>query len=759
MPFLLHLRRICEAAVISRWNAQTSVDTARAQCDWIWRSLRAETLPRPGTGADAAGIAEGAETIAAMNFAGLVASAFQLRGTYGEPSWKRREHYLGWLNDSVLMDRLERDPGTATRTIDWARDLFRLDDIEGQTLNAEAREGVRALTRVVLTQLPESLRDAMAADPGFMQDLGFGETTAITVEDKTFTASAFWSAVADAMNGESGTVPFSDEEGRVTIRRAQDEPWRIDLSGDLAISLRDANFGLLSSDPEVRGASLAALFEECDILPEDRSELEAALLGEAEPDRRIQLARKVRDRSVRLYLDRVAAVLQAGDDVGVEAFEPPAARDWLTYVRWRDPGTRMDQAVDRLGQDIPPIAVVGRMAGLPFTPPDALWAGVDPDQLRTITPVARIQRLRALRLGIVPSGEADLGDEILATAKAVIRFGGLFIALLHWGMQAFARHEDWSDLSPLQKHVVTWCFADRLTDLLGSLGLDGEEVVAFFRTQKPRFDGTDLLHLEHGHSDSSLHPSAVNGPALLMAGLEYALGDDGHMLALPKDTVEAVAAGLSVSPDAADRRPSIRVFAPRPEIGPTWMDRPTPEAVLVGHDLDAMLDQAVEVLEKTVDNEKAWAFLFNVGLPVLPDAVAGRLKGVLDQMDPAALVDGDRPVETLRYAAEAAGRFASEEVGDAFLARLLAFAPAWLKTASASEVSARLEGLVEALAAAARSYEGTGPQRFSEATARWVGACPDTAPALRDILDSLIDRTPVRLAEPFWNALRAARAV
>ncbi len=759
LPFLLHLRRICEAAVIARWNAQISVDTARAQCDWIWRCLRAETLPRPGAGAEDAGIADGAETVAALNFAGLVAAAFQLRSAYGDPSWKRREYYFAWLNDSVLMDRLERDPGTAARTIDWARDLFRLDDTEGQTLNAEARESVRALTRAVLTQLPDSLRDAMSADPGFMQDLGFGETTAITVEDKTFAASIFWSAVADAMNGESGAAPFSDEKGRVTIRRAQDEPWRIDLSGDLHISLRDSNFGLLSRDPEVRESSLAALFEECDILPEDRSELEAALLGEAEPDRRIQLARKVRDHSVRLYLDGVAAALQASDDVGVEAFEPPAARDWLTYVRWRDPETRMDQAVDWLGKDLPSTSVLGRVAGLPFTPPDDLWTGVDLGQLRTITPMARIQRLRALRLGLVSSVEADLGGEILATAEAVSRLGGIFIALLHWGMQAFAGQEDWDDLSPLQKHVVTWCFADRLTDLLGTLGLDGEEVVAFFRNQKPRLDGVDLLRLEHGHSDSSLHPSAVNGPALLMAGLEYALGDDGHMLALPKETVETVARGLAVSPDASDHRPSIRVFAPRPEVGPTWMDRPTPEVILVGHDLDAMLDQAVEVLESTIDNENAWAFLFNVGLPVLPEAVAGRLMGVFDHVDPAALVAGDTPVETLRYAAEAAGRFASEEVGQAFLARLSAFAPAWLKTASASEIPARLECLVEALAAAARSYEGTGPQRFSDAVARLVGACPDTAPAIRDILDSLIDRTPVRLAEPFWKALRAARAV
>jgi len=163
----------------------------------------------------------------------------------------------------------------------------------------------------------------------------------------------------------------------------------------------------------------------------------------------------------------------------------------------------------------------------------------------------------------------------------------------------------------------------------------------------------------------------------------------------------------------------------------------------------------------TITTAKSATYLenvgFNVGLPVLPEAAAGRLNGVIDRVDPAALVARDRPVETLRYAAEAAGRFTSEEVSEAFLARLSAFAPTWLK--APSEAPGRLEGLVEAFAAAARSYEGSGPERFSEAIARLVDTCPDTAPAIRDILDALIDRTPVRLAGPFWKALRAARAV
>lgn len=752
VPFLLGLRRSTEAAIVARWNAPTSKETARAQSDWIWRSLRAESLPRPGAPEDDNG--SSAETIVALNFAGLVAAVFHLRSANGEPSWQRREHYLDWLSDTVLKDRLARDAGVAARTVEWARDFFRLDDPENKDMSAEDRESLRGFTRAVLTQLPEYLRDAMAADARFMNDLGFGETTAMTVEDRIFSASGFWGAVAAAMNTGRGEATFSDGDGRVLFERATDEDWRIDLSGDLTISLRDANFGLLSEDPEIRQSALTALFEDCDIPLEDRSEIEAAILSQDEPDRRIQQARQVRDRSVRLYLERLAAALQARDDVGVEEFSPPAARDWLTYVRWRDPETGMAEAVEALRRDLTPAIAVGRIAGLPFTPPDVLWADVDLAALRSLTPVTRLQRLRALRLGLVGTEPLDLDAETLAATEAVTRFGGLFVALLHWGAEAFSGQEGWTDLSARQKHVVCWCFADRVTDLLGSLGLDPDQSAGFFRTQRPPRAGADLLTLEHGFNDSSLHPAAVNSTALLMAGLEYALGDAAHTLQLSEEGAETLRRGLGLSVDGAG--PAVRVFPARPEVGATWMDRPAAETVLAGTDLEAVLGQAIAALETDAGDSKAWEFVYAVGVPVLPQDLSVRLGVVIGELDPAALVTGDKPIETLRYAAESVSRFT--EAGQAFLDRLFLFAPVWLGASSSSTFDTRLEGLIEAAAAAARAFDGTGPRRFSDFTIGLVGACPGAAPLLRDVLDALVERTPTRLAPLFWKALQAARA-
>ncbi|RZI99652.1 MAG: hypothetical protein EON90_10660 [Brevundimonas sp.] len=754
VDFLLHLRRIGEAAVVARWNAQTSSDAARAQSDWIWRSLRAETLPRPGATDDSDGA--GAETVVALNVSGLLAAVFHLRAAWGEPGWKRREHYLEWLNDTVLKDRLARDPGVEMRAVEWARDFFRLDDPEDKTLSGKDRESLRALTRAVLAQLPAGLRDAMAADAGFMRDLGFGETTGITVENRMFAASAFWRAVADAVNENQGEAGFSDGDGRVIFRRADDEPGRIDLTGDLSISLRDSSFSLLSRDPDIRASGLTSLFEECDIPGEDRSAIEAAVLGEAEPDRRIQQARLVRDRSVRLYLERLAADLQSRDDVGVEDFNPPAARDWLTFVRWRDPAVRMDQATVSLRRDLTPAVTVGRISGLPFTPPDVLWAGVEVERLRSMTPVSRIQRLRAVRLGLIQIEGSDLNQEIISTVETVSRLGPLFVALLHWGAEAFAGQDEWANLPPLQKHVVSWCFADRVTDLLASLGADAEEAIRVFKTRPSRRAGADLLALEHGHTDSSLHPASVNPTALLMAGLEYALGEDAGTLELSSEAIEAVGQGLGVKSDQQSEGPAVRVFPPRPEVGPTWMDRPDPEAILKGQDLDATIGAAIDALDLNPADETAWAFLYAVGTPALQDAAAARLADVFSRLDPAVLVTGEKPIETLRYAAESAGRFT--DAGQMFLGRLSTFAPAWLKDAGPASFTLRLEGVIEAAAGAARSYDGSGPRKFADFAVGLIFASPDTAPVLRDVLDALVDRTPARLASPFWKALLAARA-
>lgn len=752
LPFLLQLRRIAEAAVVARWNSQIDADTARAQCDWIWRSLRAETLPRhPGSDAS------GSETVAALNFAGLVAAAFQIRGAYGDPSWRRRELYLAWLQDTVIRTRLDFDRPVRDRAVEWARDLFRLDKIDTEGLDEEGRESARQFSRVVLTQLPEPLRDAMAADPGFLEDLGFEETTAITFEDKTFASSVFWRGVARAVNAGEGEAVFSDGSGRATFRLSAEDPSRIVVSGDVEATLRDSEFGLLSDDAERRDASVAELFKECDIPPADRPELAAAIFAEVVPDRRIQVARTVKDRSVRLYLDRLAASLKSRDDVGADEFDPPALRDWLTYVRWREPDTQIEAAARSLRLDLPPGAALARIASLPFALPAEAWQDVDIEKVRALTPLARIHRLHAIRSGFVPADAHDLEAEVLATAEAVSRFGDLFLALLRWGAEAFARQKGWATLPPLQKHVVSWCFADRVTDLLGTIGLDPEAGAGFFQGQRSPTSAAALLSLQHGYDDSSLHSVAMTKPLLLMAGLEFGLGDKAAQFRLPKDAMETVALVLDVKPEAEDRRPAIRRFEPRAEVGSTWMDLPSPTSI-EGHDLEKILDDAVTALEANGADQKAWAFIFAVGLPALPDGQAARLATIIAALDLTQIVEGTEAITTLRHVAEVAGRLAGDDASDAVLDKLIDLAPGWLAKGGASEFASRLDGLVEAGAAAARSYSGQGPERFARFLVRLIDPCPETAPELRSILNDVVDLTPVRDAAPFWRALKVARA-
>ncbi len=755
LPFLLHLRRICETAVLSRWNGQTPVETARAQSDWIWRSLRAETLPRPN---ETDAIA-GAETVTALNFAGLLTGAFHLRSAAGDPGWRRREQYFAWLGEAVIKDRLAFDPVVRDRTVDLARDLFRLDRAETDDLDGEAIESVRALSRVIVSQLPEPIRDLVTSDPDFMADLGFTETTAILLDEKTFAASIFWRGVADAINEGRGEAGFNDSSGRVIFTRAADDPLRLDLSGDVETpALLDPDFGLLSETEAVRQASLEALWAECDIPPSDREAVAADILGQTLPERRIKRARDVRYRSIRLFLEGLATTLQSGEDVGADVFTPPAAVNWLTYVRWRDPETRIEAAAAALRRDLSPEAALARMASLPFTLPKEAWAGVDLARVRMLTPLACIHRLHAARQGHLPGESESLVDHVRATAEAAARFGGLFAALLRWGTDAFARQPGWNALTPLQKHVVTWCFADRLTDLLGTIGLEPEPGAAFFRTQRVTASGAALLVLERGYDDSSLHPSAASLPLLLLAGLEHGLGETAHALALPSDVLEAVAGALEIKPDAVDRRPVVRRYMPRDEVGPTWMDRPSPGVLADGHDLEQMLSEAITALEACAEDPNAWAFLYGVGTPAVSSDQTGKLAVVLHAVDLAAIAAGIRPDQTLRHVAEVAGRLAGQAAGAAVIEKLLDLAPSWLES-SEGALEARFDTLFEAGAAASRSYDDQGAERFSQFLMHLMIRLPQVAARLRSVLDAVIDLTPVRDAGPFWNALKAVRAL
>jgi hypothetical protein len=247
-------------------------------------------------------------------------------------------------------------------------------------------------------------------------------------------------------------------------------------------------------------------------------------------------------------------------------------------------------------------------------------------------------------------------------------------------------------------------------------------------------------------------------PLLLMAGLEFGLGDKAAQLRLPKDAMETVARVLDVKPEAEDRRPAIRRFEPRAEVGSTWMDLPSPTSIEEGHDLEKILDDAVTALEANWADQKVWAFIFAVGLPALPDGQAARLSTIIAALDLTQIVEGTEAITTLRHVAEVAGRLAGDDASDAVLDKLIDLAPGWLAKGGAPEFTSRLDGLVEAGAAAARSYSGQGPERFARFLVRLIDLCPETAPELRSILNDVVDLTPVRDAAPFWRALKVARA-
>lgn len=143
---------------------------------------------------------------------------------------------------------------------------------------------------------------------------------------------------------------------------------RLVVSGDVEATLRDSEFGLLSDDAERRDASVAELFKECDIPPADRPELAAAIFAEVVPDRRIQVARTVKDRSVRLYLDRLT------DPTGQIARSRP---DMAPRVRLDRIARRVPEVMVKItgrtrdgGHLQNHLAYIGRNGKLPLEGPD-----------------------------------------------------------------------------------------------------------------------------------------------------------------------------------------------------------------------------------------------------------------------------------------------------------------------------------------------------------------------------------------------------
>jgi hypothetical protein len=344
--------------------------------------------------------------------------------------------------------------------------------------------------------------------------------------------------------------------------------------------------------------------------------------------------------------------------------------------------------------------------------------------------------------------------------QACIDQGALFAALLEWGARSFMSQDGWPELSVGEKHAVVWCYADQLTGLIGSLGLEAKDIAEHFKKQLGE-PAARSLTLERGYDDSPLRAGILSQVGIMLAGLEYGLGAEADNIKPTEEQMGRLARTATIHNDLGE-------VVPRPERAlsflstpfPTWVSRPTPDAVIEnGGRAEQTLTNIVDGLEKDPNDPKLWEYLLVFGRPALRPELSNRLQKIVESVDlEKVLSRDDDPLFAIRKIAEVSSRLVGQTASDQILNKLFALSRSWLSDSNEPEFKKRLEALIEAGASAARTYDGNGSKRLSWFLRALLANIAGVAPVLRPILDALIDQTRVTEAGEFWTALMAARA-
>ncbi|WP_421937283.1 hypothetical protein [Phenylobacterium sp.] len=752
LPAALGLRQVMRECVVERWNAQVSVEIARAQSDWLWRALRSEHPPQPPTGPIVTPL-----LFAALNFAELIAGGLQI-GSVGEMNaYQRRAAYFAWVDEVAIRGRFRMDPQLGRETATIARSLLRVDEGFELKLKAKERRQLRTLTRVVFSQLPPDVQEVIG-DESLLKDLGVDSSGILGIQSLQFLGSEFWRAAQKAL--ASGRARLTTIDGtKVAMTRRVDLADGVGLQLDGLPPLADCTIGLLAADAATRAAALERTLFQLDVPLDEHDAVRAEISGAQAPHHIMRLVDDLRRRSIGAYFGGLARDVQAGD-TSVSRLDPPPARDWLRFVRWVPGGDAIAATALRLVADLGPREATRRLASLPVSLPDALSRQfLDEEGPNTITVMARIHRLRALRVAGNPSPEALAGEADLVV-QASVDHGALHAAALRFAARSFEYQEDWESLTPEEKHVVVWCYADHLTDMVLRLNFQPAPIAEMLQEHAENTAAYRSLELERGYDDTPWRAGVMSHRGILLAGLEYGLGFEvAERLALSDAQGDRLREAACAQTDQG-------AWVSSPDRGrlaegrmPTWLTRPDPDAIVPnGAHIEAELVDVVTGLADDPYAAQPWNFLLAFGRPALPGGSMDDLGTVLAGMDLSRIIALPDGGNLLRMVADIAGRLAPQPASDAVLNGLVALSRTWLGPPESEDFEGRLHTLVEAAAAAARAYDGTGRQRLSNFLGALFAARPDAAGPLRPILDMLVDVTPVMHATPFWRALVAARS-
>jgi hypothetical protein len=365
-PFLLDSSAVVLDAIHALWSSRGSSAGIEKKADWLMTHLyladrgRSSALPHV--------TAESDLLIEAMTLGGMIAATC-VGFDNDDRGRSARRDYLNWLYHRVLAPRFESDPDLKEATFSQTRlilESLRSPDRD----DAPAAAALAVIMKSWIDDLPEEIRNRIAADNGLLESFGVKMHVAVSVGNTQFDARKFWVAAQDVLRtGKPVSIGafqlFSLSRDGLSLLATEDV-----RTGEKSL-LEEAPLEILSSRASQRELALEKITKAFDLPQRDTDNLKRLLSDERSPAKVMERIAILKEQSAPQFYRRLKGKLERREQISRSDLIPSDMQLFLRHLRLNVEGVTVGEGdkprdlLAILATELPVEEAVIRLAELP----------------------------------------------------------------------------------------------------------------------------------------------------------------------------------------------------------------------------------------------------------------------------------------------------------------------------------------------------------------------------------------------------------
>lgn len=541
--FAFQLRRAADEALRKVWEQQNdSIETRRAQANWIWRALYVEVLgirqalekeAKSGDERDLTAFDVGTMYSLGLTMPLVAPSA-------SDATTAPRKAYYEWITETILLPLDEADPGfiaLVARII--GADVIKTTRAALKHKNLKTRRGQCAVMHHLVWNLPNEILQEIDLPAEVMKGIGLSANgPTVTVEGAQFDLFEFWVAQENAINHSTASV--KDRAGkREFVFTRQDLPDAIALRVEDTATTepkiwRESAYPLMLEDVSARVAHLRRHPDWFDCATADREAAIEQIVGFEKPADRVNLFHQWINESPTVVYSALEKKFRGQEGLGIDDLSLPNYRRLCQHLRLDpmtpDPAAALNAMGVLLIKEEGLIAAIRRLSRIPAPLPSAVveaWTALKSEE--AATEWSRLERsapspiatLHLVRLGLVRS------DIAVASIRALIEtffaqgsedYFDSFNAVLVWAGKEINRWPESRKLPVWQRLALVWFHAGRLHTIFRVGNAELGALSDWFSTVNTSWNESILAH-DADYSDDIANPTEATAGVIAIHGL------------------------------------------------------------------------------------------------------------------------------------------------------------------------------------------------------------------------------------------------